>query len=859
MFEFGLEYVRADFHLHTKKDKEFQYSDVDNNFVKDYVNALKQADIKVGVITNHNKFDKEEYRALRKVAKKESIFLLPGVELAVKEGANGIHTLIVFNPEEWFEEDHNHIHNFLSQALAGISNPDNKNSKCIFDVKKTLETLDSYNRDYFVIFAHVDQNNGLFKECKTGLMKALSNIATFKKRVLGLQKSRTRTNIDQFRQCFDYVPALVEGSDPKTIEEVGKGSNHTYIKIGNFSYASVKFALQDYHNRVNSTQPEIKHGFIESVSFTGGKFDGQKITFSPHLNTIIGIRGSGKSSIIETLRFIFDVSSQTDRDYKENLVKSVLGSGGKVILTLIDKYGKRYTISRILGERTNTIDENGSDLNIHPASLLEGIQYFGQKDLSTITNHENILLDKMVSSISGDTTTFNDCFLQLKASVEHLLNAHNIPEEIENKTIKKSELEHKMAVYKEKGVAQKLEKQTAYTTDKTKLTSIREQLNSLLNSIHSYHDAKPSLLNIVGELESEYNNDLVNKVNLLINSLDKQWDLIGKTIHNMQMDYQNYFDDIMSTLDKRIESLSDEFAEIKREIKDDTLNADDFVKMSENLESLKLQLKDLNEKSNSKKKLETAFLEAMRQRNEMLLNIFNLYKNEISRINSTQDKLHIEITFKGDKENFKEQLKTDFKGTGISDVKYQKIIEKFSDYVDVIEDWLMSNGEKLRSILSIAEYDKMVRKLTEQYDELLKKFVKNKVEIYYHGKLLKQHSIGQRASALILFILTQTNNDVIVIDQPEDDLDNKVIYDEVIKAIVSKKEHLQFIFATHNANIPVLGDSECIFVVNYQDATIDIAKGNIDCDITQHQIVEIMEGGQEAFHKRQLIYNAWNK
>lgn len=267
----------------------------------------------------------------------------------------------------------------------------------------------------------------------------------------------------------------------------------------------------------------------------------------------------------------------------------------------------------------------------------------------------------------------------------------------------------------------------------------------------------------------------------------------------------------------------------------------------------------MNEKSNSKKKLETAFLGAMRQRNEMLLNIFNLYKNEISRINSTQDKLYIEITFKGDKENFKEQLKTDFKGTGISDVKYQKIIEKFSDYVDVIEDWLMSNGEKLRSILSIAEYDKMVRKLTEQYDELLKKFVKNKVEIYYHGKLLKQHSIGQRASALILFILTQTNNDVIVIDQPEDDLDNKVIYDEVIKAIVSKKEHLQFIFATHNANIPVLGDSECIFVVNYQDTTIDIAKGNIDCDITQHQIVEIMEGGQEAFHKRQLIYNAWNK
>lgn len=859
VFEFGLEYVRVDFHLHTKKDKEFQYSDVDNNFVKNYVNALKQANIKVGVVTNHNKFDREEFRALRKAAKKEDIFLLPGVELAVKEGANGIHTLIVFNPEEWFEEDHNHIQNFLSQALAGISNPENKNSKSVFDLKKTLETLDSYNRDYFVIFAHVDQNNGLFKECKTGLMKALSNIATFKKRVLGLQKLRTRTNIEQFKQCFGYLPALVEGSDPKTIEEIGKGSNHTYIKIGDFSYSSVKFALQDYHSRVNNMHPEIKHGFIESISFKGGKFDGQKITFSPHLNTIIGIRGSGKSSIIEIIRFIFDVSPQTDRDYKEDLVKNVLGSGGKVVLTLINKYGKRYTISRILGERTNIIDENGTDLNIHPGSLLEGIQYFGQKDLSTITDHESTLLDTMVMNISEDTTTLNNCFLTLKNSVEHLLNAHSIPEEIENKTTKKSEIEHKMAVYQEKGVAQKLKKQTAYFADKTKLTSIREQLNLLLNSMRSIHDAKPSLLNIVSDLESEYNNDLIDKVNSQFDSWDKQWSLIGTTIHSMQMDHQKFFDDIISTLDKRIESFSDEFAEIKREIKNDTLNADDFVKMSKDLESLKLQLRDLNEKFNSKKKLETTFFGAMRQRNEVLLNIFNLYKTEIKRINNTQDKLRIEITFKGDKENFKEQLKADFKGTSISDIKYQKIVEKFSDYVDIISDWLMSNGEKLRSILSITEYNKMVQKLTEQYDELLKNFVKDKVEIYYHGKLLKQHSIGQRASALILFILTQTNNDIIVIDQPEDDLDNKVIYDEVIKAIVNKKEHLQFIFATHNANIPVLGDSERIFVVNYQDTTIDIFKGNIDCDITQQQIVEIMEGGKEAFHKRQLIYNAWNQ
>lgn len=76
MFETGLTFVRADFHLHTRKDKEFSFSGEDNSFVKDYVSALRDANIGAGVITNHNKFDKDEYKAIRKAARKEDIFVL---------------------------------------------------------------------------------------------------------------------------------------------------------------------------------------------------------------------------------------------------------------------------------------------------------------------------------------------------------------------------------------------------------------------------------------------------------------------------------------------------------------------------------------------------------------------------------------------------------------------------------------------------------------------------------------------------------------------------------------------------------------------------------------------------------------
>jgi len=97
MFKNGACVLRVDFHLHTVKDKEFKYNNKSNDFIKKYIQELKKENISVGAITNHNKFDKEEFKAMKKQAKREDILLLPGVELSVKEGANGIHTLIVFS------------------------------------------------------------------------------------------------------------------------------------------------------------------------------------------------------------------------------------------------------------------------------------------------------------------------------------------------------------------------------------------------------------------------------------------------------------------------------------------------------------------------------------------------------------------------------------------------------------------------------------------------------------------------------------------------------------------------------------------------------------------------------------------
>lgn len=99
----------------------------------------------------------------------------------------------------------------------------------------------------------------------------------------------------------------------------------------------------------------------------------------------------------------------------------------------------------------------------------------------------------------------------------------------------------------------------------------------------------------------------------------------------------------------------------------------------------------------------------------------------------------------------------------------------------------------------------------------------------------------------------------MIIDQPEDDLDNQVVYSEFIKRLKKKKSTTQFIFATHNANIPVLGDAERVIAAENKEGKMSATSGTIDSKQSHQQIVDIMEGGYEALKRRNTIYTSWEK
>lgn len=204
MFENGTQWIRADFHLHTRKDKEFKYSGDEDRFVSDYIDKLKEEKIGLGVITNHNKFDLGEFKALKKKANKSDIILLPGVELSVKEGSNGIHCLIVFKDTDWINGQKESINQFLDEVFKNIDNRENENTRCAQDLPQVMSTLNSYGKDYFILMAHIEQKSGFYEECNGGLINSLANHSDFKSRILGLQKGRTRDKMRQIKEWMGY-------------------------------------------------------------------------------------------------------------------------------------------------------------------------------------------------------------------------------------------------------------------------------------------------------------------------------------------------------------------------------------------------------------------------------------------------------------------------------------------------------------------------------------------------------------------------------------------------------------------------------------------------------------------------------
>ncbi|PHX28771.1 TrlF family AAA-like ATPase [Pseudomonas amygdali] len=870
VFAEGAQWIRADFHLHTRADREFKYTGDDNFYHSNYVDALEKASIRLGVITNHNKFDLDEFKALRKTAQNKGIALLPGVELSVNDGANGIHTLVVFS-DEWIDE-HDHINPFLTSAFEGKTPAqyEQENGRSSWSLLETIKKLESYHRDFFLVFAHVEAPSGLWAELDGGRLTDLGQNEFFRRRTLAFQKVRTHDGAGKDKPCRtkiqswlqSWYPAELEGSDPKGIDEIGRGKT-SYLKLGELSFGAVKFALGDPAARVAMEPQKHKASHIRSIHFDGGILDGQTLHFSSELNALIGIRGSGKSSLLEAVRYALDIprgEKVQDTKYKDELIRHTLGSGGKVTLTACDIYGQEFTISRIFREAPNVYLGGTLQPGVSiRETVLRSPIYFGQKDLSsTGEGFETDLVEKLVGEkLRVLREAIETQRQRVCEAAQRWLKLSNIAETKRDFNAQLTDANFRLKKFEEYGVADKLQKRLGFQQDATALARMAERADDFILALGSLIAEHEDELRNATSYVSKQNPDFFVAYNAEFSNLVAGVDQLKQIEQDMRavaarLGTKQY------EFEGASKSLQEEFAQVERQLAQElkqtgmtAIQPDDFLAQQQRKTKAEQMLYALAKQESQQTTIRDALFAEIDKLNELWLREFTTIKTELDRVNAVNTALQIEADFKGDKEaaiSFMQQL---FKGSNIRETTLRAVMEDYADF-----------GGLLRSLpgalVKAGSAPEVFEKTFMQYlVEFSAWQVPNRFVIRYRGKELRHHSLGQRASALLLYVLSQRQNDVIIIDQPEDDLDNQTIYDDVIKLLREMKPHAQFIFATHNANFPVLGDAEQVHAFQYQDEKVATQSGSIDAHPVQEAIINIMEGGQEAFNRRKEVYNLW--
>lgn len=169
-------------------------------------------------------------------------------------------------------------------------------------------------------------------------------------------------------------------------------------------------------------------------------------------------------------------------------------------------------------------------------------------------------------------------------------------------------------------------------------------------------------------------------------------------------------------------------------------------------------------------------------------------------------------------------------------------------------------GEDVSDMVT-GHFVNLVNALNEaQIDEIELFLPEDEIEVQYKPttgsafKSLSTASAGQKTTAILTFMLSY-GKVPLILDQPEDDLDNRLVYELIVNRLKQAKEQRQIIVVTHNANIPVNGDAEYIVSMDTDSKVLKVLyTGTVEQLAIKKEICDVMEGGEQAFEMRSKRY-----
>ena len=596
------------------------------------------------------------------------------------------------------------------------------------------------------------------------------------------------------------------------------------------------------------------------------------LDLNPNLIAIIGGRGSGKTALLDLISSSFREGEKLTQLENSFFYRLYNTDPGRPIQTAL-KFASGDTFEKPVGSdlsvfpRTNITyltQNHFEEYSANPQKLLSHIIDLIFERYSDKRREYDAIQSNMVSS----TSEIQSINLNIQQLLEKTSERPNLEGQLKVKEGENADIEEKI-----KATEASLDvKNAKLDQTSTEVSELRRQI-LVLDGLQAKLDSFEGEINTFRERFATQAKELSD--NLVAVFGPEHRDIFGPDLFN--------YDEIMSRISSNRESIKSKSAECSGKIQEleqiiatfeggskviaelhqsRTMILEEIDSMNNSLEEMRKYEIEISRLENKRQSLFAsiiqAYLDARTYLNQMI-GLFEEGKNTI--LNNLQFKpvikinLETFISFLDDKLNGKLISEAGIRAlvspviTQLAHLIHPELIRpETNKEIDVwISNQLVPVG------LSLGPKKKKSTHYSEFYNIIFGNILTIGMEIKFNGTELDKLSMGQRAIVL-LKILLALDDKPLLIDQPEEHLDNRFIYSELTPAIREAKKNRQIIIATHNANLVVNTDSEQIIIAEDAGGRISYSVTTLEDKTRRELLTTILEGGEEAFIRREDRY-----
>ena len=847
------------------------------------VDKAVELGIEVLAITDHN--DVSGIAAFRAAAGNRSIHVFPGFELSSSEG---VHLLCLYPPDA----DDIQLGRYLGEfGIRGTSPSSDLANQTFTEVLEVVRSQGGIS-----IAAHVLNDGGLFR-----VLSGQARVRAWQdENLLAIQISGLIQDLPQDirpiveNRNTDYRRphspedglsiAVVNAKDIVKPEQLDGRSAACWIKMQEVTIDGLRQAFLDPGSRIRLNprkgefQPD-EHMEIVTVAWEGGFLDGVTMHLNPNLNVLIGGRGTGKSTVVESIRSALGLDPIGDEARKahDGIMRQVLRNGTKISLRVrVQRPGVReYRIERTIPNPPLVREASGEVLNRAPADILPRVEAYGQHEISELARSPDKLtrlLDRFVERDESLSRRKTSLLTGLAKNRGALCDTRSEIESAEERLAALPGLKETLERFQEVGLEERLREQSLLVREERVIGSVPQRLAPFREALDILRRDLPIDLTFLSEraLEELPGRDILSQANKALTDLGEEVGRIADSLEQALEGADHGIDQVRTTWDVRRQQVQAEYERILRELQKSRVDGEEFIRLRRQIE----ELRPLQERLVLLRRLEKEHAD---QRRTLLAEWEDIKASEFRTLdeaarkvsNKLRNRVQVEVTGAGNREPLFQMLRDEIGG------RMSEAIESLRNSPDLslpqFVDACRSGADALRKTYDLTPGQ--AERLASGEDQVFMRIEELELMPTTAIRLntapagappawqsLDDLSTGQKATAVLLLLLLESGAPLIV-DQPEDDLDNRFITEGVVPRMREEKQRRQFIFSTHNANIPVLGDAELILGLSAAgDADSGRARispehsGSIDSRTVRELVEEILEGGREAFETRRRKY-----